>query len=359
MKTISQTLINLMLETGLLAFIVPVGLIAAWKIHIKKKVGKPFWTGVLAYVIFCVIVKYAVDLLFAGDNVVGHLLSSHGAALAVYNALAGSLLTVFGVRFMYYRTMNSFQDRQYCISFAAGFAGTGVVCRMGIPLVFYNFAANLYNFEITKKGAGTAAQIKESIEKQNLSFIKDIKWSTVSTLSISSFIGFVIEASAAVLVFCAIRKKLVEQGHIIEKRSPEGSAYGKLKANVVFWYTAILIFAGFIPLYIVTGRDFTDLHVLVPAEVIEAILAGLIAFFAKMVYDSLGTASEEKKDLSKEKAGHIRKMAGMKLSRIETPQPAEAEENSSEDNDLKNSSASDETAEKKHESEETDTLEKS
>ncbi|MCR5202325.1 MAG: YhfC family intramembrane metalloprotease [Lachnospiraceae bacterium] len=311
MKSIAQPILFSLLQTGIGAVVIPVGLISAWKVASKKKL-RPFFIGMAGYLLFVCLLKFIPDLFVTGDTSIGMLMKDKVIQLNFYESLIVTFLFVFGaftfLKFFYMK----YSEKQYAVTFAIGFAGAGTIVNLGFRFFKYHFYGNLINLAIEKKD-DSILKGAEEIYKE----IKNITITYISASSISQVFMFILETSVVIMLFYAVRARKIYEKAVEDDEAAKGTWLENAVPMRIVMFAGAFLFAGQYPYNLIYNRYITSMGHIIACEVICGIISVAAGLVAKNMYDHLSGKSVKYDAPEAKKKRNIASHAKKKLSNIE------------------------------------------
>ena len=142
---ISESVLNFLMEIGVLSFVIPVGVLLAWRIRTKKNF-KPAVAGVLGYIGFGLLLRRVFDTFFLYTrNPVSQVLNANNVLYYLYWGLVAAIFEEIGRYLVYKYFMREEKDRFVAISYGIGAGAVEMICVTGLTDLSYYIFANVYN----------------------------------------------------------------------------------------------------------------------------------------------------------------------------------------------------------------------
>ncbi len=301
--TISNNILNTMLDTGIIAFIIPLGLITTWKVRSKKSLI-PFFAGMLVFIFFgkiLAMIPHAIFLL--SDNPISEFFKGTGTVNIIVYALYGSLITgIFeetGRYFCFRKVLTDFNSKKDSISYGIGHGGMECMIVLGVGYLQYYFYGSLINKGSFDKILNDSSNTKATIDsaKELINTISSVKASDCYLAGVERFIMYAVSIALSVVVFEAVRrKKAAKEDNKI--KTAAGGILGIMENHL--FLTAVIMH-----MVVILPMGFCQAGVIgkVAAEAIIAVIAIIIVIYARYLYmdmpaDKTTPVKEEKESIS-------------------------------------------------------------
>ena len=158
---IEQSLLNAMLQTGLLAITIPVVLIVAWKMYTKRSLV-PFFVGIMVFITFSRMLEMIPHSLFLlSSNPVSKAINGNIILYTVYAALIAALFEETG-RYLAFRfVLTKHPNKETAVTYGIGHGGIECILVLGVTYIQYYAASHLSCHD------RTSGQIHEKAHGQN------------------------------------------------------------------------------------------------------------------------------------------------------------------------------------------------
>lgn len=201
---ISDSLLRLMMEMVTFSFVIPLAMIAVWKMRTKCPL-KPVFIGMLIYFLFSVLfISIPNTILFGFVPGFGKFVTAHQWAQLLYTAIVSAIFTGLAYYFIYKFFLQNNKTIDVSMSIGLGYAALNSIYMLGWSTIQnYAFATYLNSVGLEKvlKTASNKAgqeQIKANIDNINL---KNIVFSGVE-----HFYTFFLLVAVSIIAFYGIRK---------------------------------------------------------------------------------------------------------------------------------------------------------
>lgn len=286
MNMINADLLNLMIQTGMLAFTIPVVLIVAWKMRTKKSVI-PFWAGVVVFLLFAQGLENIPHLLFViTDNPLSRIVNGNAVIYALYGGLMAGLFEELG-RYVAFRFLvKKYPEKETAVTYGIGHGGVECMLIMGVGFIQYYMYGQLINNGTMDKMLESMAGDPKSLEALQtlVDTITNMEKSACWIAGWERISALVLHIGLSILVFQAVK--------VAEKKYMLWVAVG---LHMLFDIPAALYQKG------VLG--------LIPTEIILSIMAAFVLLYSIGVYRSM----EGEKNSVKEASSSFHKVANQKL----------------------------------------------
>lgn len=261
---IDTSILNAMMQTGILAITVPVVLIAVWKMRTRKSLV-PFWIGAVIFVLFArglEMIPHAIFLLT--DNPLSRLVNGNVVLFALYGGLMAGLFEETGRYIAFRFLLKKYPEKETAVTYGIGHGGAECILLLGVGYLQYYMYGQLIN-------NGTMDQMLESYQgnsqaaeslKQLVSMITGMTrtdcliagWERVSAL--------MLQIALSILVFQAVREA------------------GK---KHMFWIAVLLHMLADIPAALYQKGVIP----LIPVEMIIFVFSSLVLFYSIQRYSKI------------------------------------------------------------------------
>ena len=286
MNMIDADLLNLMIQTGMLAFTIPVVLIVAWKMRTKKSVI-PFWAGVGVFLLFAQGLENIPHLLFViTDNPLSRIVNGNAVIYALYGGLMAGLFEELG-RYVAFRFLvKKYPEKETAVTYGIGHGGVECMLIMGVGFIQYYMYGQLINNGTMDKMLESMAGDPKSLEALQtlVDTITNMEKSACWIAGWERISALVLHIGLSILVFQAVK--------VAKKKYMLWVAVG---LHMLFDIPAALYQKG------VLG--------LIPTEIILSIMAAFVLLYSIGVYRSM----EGEKNSVKEASSSFHKVANQKL----------------------------------------------
>lgn len=198
---ISDSVMNLMMELITLSFVIPVVLIAVWKMRIRASLV-PTLAGAGVYLVFVLILKSVPDMLFL------RLFGQNIWLQTLYTALITALLGGIGTYLAFRCFLLKYQGRETAVSYGLGYACLDCIIVLGIHNIQnYAFAQMINRKQIDALLESVSSDQKAVASYQNLvETLKNMDRMEMILAGTQQLIFLFLQAALAVLIFYAVRK---------------------------------------------------------------------------------------------------------------------------------------------------------
>ena len=198
---ISDSVMNLMMELITLSFVIPVVLIAVWKMRSRASLV-PVLAGAGVYLVFVVILKSVPDMLFL------NLVNQNIWLKTLYTALTTALLGGIGTYLLFRYFPGKYQGRESAISYGLGYACLDCMMVLGIQNIQnYAFAQMINRKQIDALLESVSSD--QAMVESYQALVATLKNTDRMELILSGtrqLILLFLQAALAVLIFYAVRK---------------------------------------------------------------------------------------------------------------------------------------------------------
>ena len=142
---ISESVLNFLMEIGVLSFVLPVGVLLVWRLRTHKSF-KPAVIGALVYLCFGILLTRIPDTIFLYMiKQTESFLRANPVCYALYTGIVAALFEETG-RFLVYKFyLNNETDRYTAISMGIGHGGLEWMISLGFADLSYYVFATVYN----------------------------------------------------------------------------------------------------------------------------------------------------------------------------------------------------------------------
>ncbi len=283
---IDSGLLNMMIQTGMLAFTIPIVLIVAWKMRTKKSVI-PYWAGVIVFLLFAQGLESIPHLLFiVADNPLSRMINNNAVVYAIYGGLMAGLFEEIG-RYVAFRFLiKKYPEKETAVTYGIGHGGVECMMIMGVGYIQYYIYGQLIN-------DGTIHKMLESMagDPQNQQALQTMVDSIIQMEKSSCWIAgwerisaLMLHIGLSILVFQAV--KMAEKKYML---------WVAVGLHMLFDVPAALYQKG------VLG--------LIPTEVILSVFAIVILAYSICQYRSM----EGDKEIGQKASSSFHKVAHQRL----------------------------------------------
>ncbi len=142
---VDSGVLNTIIQTGMLAFTIPVVLIVAWKMRTKKSVV-PFFAGVLVFMVFAQGLETIPHMIFViTDNPLSRVVNGNPVIYALYGGLMAGLFEEIG-RFVAFRFLiKKYPEKETAVTYGIGHGGIECILVLGVGYIQYYMYGQLIN----------------------------------------------------------------------------------------------------------------------------------------------------------------------------------------------------------------------
>lgn len=232
---VSESVLNFLMEIGVLSFILPVGVLLVYRIRTKKSF-KPEIAGAGIYLFFGLLLKRIPDTIFLyliKPSAV--FLHANPLCYAVYLGIVAAVFEETGRYLVYRYYFNKDADCYTAVSCGIGHGGTEWIVSLGITDLSYYVFATVYN------------QNRDTIKNEEL--IMELKKITVNDLvlnGIMRILFFVIQICLAVMILQAYRNAAERKRYFLIAALTHLAAYlpdGLYQQNLIRHGMALFLLA--------------------------------------------------------------------------------------------------------------------
>lgn len=203
---VSTSVMNYLLEVGILGFVFPLVVLMAWRLRTRKNLI-PALVGGIAFFAFGKLFASVPFMLFVGiEHPLSAVIRSNGIIYSLYQGIVAALLEGAGryLAFSYFLTKQR-ESRQTAIIYGIGHGGIECMFVVGWANLQYYMGAIIVN---------SGEKVTESLPKE---MIQDMSAMTVPSCVMNNLSGlflFILQIALSILVFqgvrnAAIRKRLL------------------------------------------------------------------------------------------------------------------------------------------------------
>lgn len=240
---ISTSVMNYLLEAGVLGFVFPLAVLMAWRLRTRKNL-MPALAGAIAFFVFGKLFASVPFMLFVGfEHPISKIIRSNEIIYALYQGIAAALLEETGryLAFSYFLTKHK-ENRQTAITYGIGHAGMESMFVVGWANLQYYMGAVII---------GSGEKVAESLPKE---MIQDMASMTVSGCvmnTVSSLLLYALQLVLSVIIFQAFRNAVIRKrlfGYAVLFHAvfylPQGLYQAKLIPQLVMVLLQLFIFAA-------------------------------------------------------------------------------------------------------------------
>lgn len=198
---ISDSVMNVMMELITLSFVIPVVLIAVWKMRTRTSLV-PVLAGAVTYLVFAVILQSVPDVLFS--QLVHQNIWLQTGYTALTTALLGGIGTYLTFRFF----LLKYPGCEIAVSYGLGYACLDCIAVLGIQNIQnYAFAQMINRKQIDALLESVASDQAAVASYQALvKTLKNTNRMELILAGIEQLIFLFLQVALAVLIFYAVRK---------------------------------------------------------------------------------------------------------------------------------------------------------
>lgn len=273
---IEANVLNSMLQTGILAFTIPMVLIAVWKMRTRKSLV-PFFVGMFIFLFFAKgleMIPHTVFLLT--DNPLSRAINGNLVLYVLYGGLMAGLFEELGRYLAFHFLMKKYPEKETAVTYGMGHGGIECMLVMGISyLQYYSYGQLINNGAMEKMMASYKGntQMQNSLQ-QLIDTITGMQKSDCFFAGWERVSAMMLQIGLSILVFQAVK------------------AAGK---KYLLWVAVLLHMLADIPAALYQKGVLPILSV----EILIFIFAGLVLFYAIRVYGNMEKTTEGKTDEEK------------------------------------------------------------
>ncbi len=204
---ISTKILNALVQTGALAFVVPVVLIAIWKMRTRKSLI-PFFIGALVFVFFARGLESIPHTFFVlADNPISRVIKGHVFLYALYGGLMAGIFEEMGRYVAFRYLLKKHTPKETAVTYGIGHGSMECILILGVGYIQYFFYAQLLNNGTLQKTidsyAGNAQaqsalqSIVDSLKEITILHCWMAGWERVSAM--------MLQIALSILIFQAVR----------------------------------------------------------------------------------------------------------------------------------------------------------
>ncbi len=203
---IEQSVLNAMLQTGLLAVTIPVVLIVAWKMYTKRSLV-PFFVGIMVFITFSRMLEMIPHSFFLlSDNPVSKMVNGNVILYTVYAALVAALFEETG-RYLAFRfVLTKHSNKETAVSYGIGHGGIECILVLGVTYIQYYAYGQLINGGSMDKMLAAYKDNEQSVTalKQLIANIKGVTQFTCYMADLERISAMMVQIGLSILVFQAV-----------------------------------------------------------------------------------------------------------------------------------------------------------
>lgn len=239
---VSTSVMNYLLEAGVLGFVFPLVVLMAWRLRTRKNL-MPALAGAIAFFAFGKLFASVPFMLFVGiEHPLSEIIRSNEIIYAIYQGVVAALLEETGryLVFSYFLTKHQ-ESRQTAITYGIGHGGIECMFVLGWTNLQYYMSAIII---------GSGEKVTENLPKE---MIQDMTSMTVSNCvmnTISGILLYALQIVLSILVFQAFRNTVIRKrlfGYAVLFHAvfylPQGLYQAKLVPQLVMVLLQLFIFA--------------------------------------------------------------------------------------------------------------------
>ncbi len=265
---ITTEMLNTMLQTGMLAFTVPVVLIAVWKLRTRKSLV-PFFIGMLTFVVAAKVLETIPHTVFIiMDNPVSRLLKSNAALYALYGGLMAALFEEGGRYVAFHFLIRKYPEKETAVTYGIGHGGVECMLVLGLGyLQYYTYGQLLNNGtfdKMLKTMSGSELKAMQTVGDT----IRDLTATDCLIAGWERISALMLQIGLSILVFKAVK------------------VAGQKK---MLWIAMILHMLADIP----AGLYQMKAIGLIPTEILLTVLSLAVLLYAMQVYKGIKKEAKE------------------------------------------------------------------
>ncbi len=142
---INQTAMTCMIIEMILAFVIPIAVIVAWKVKTKSSMV-PVFGGVITFILFVQMLEGAVhSFLLTSENPFSKLLNSNFFLYALYGGLMAGVFEEIGRYVTMKFVLKNYRDKKDAVSYGLGHGGIECIMVLGMGMLINVIFAVLVN----------------------------------------------------------------------------------------------------------------------------------------------------------------------------------------------------------------------
>lgn len=206
---VDASVINVMMETAILSFVVPVVLLAVWKMRTRKSII-PALVGAAVFLVFVKGLESIPHAFFImTDNPISRVIRGNHWIYAIYGGLMAGLFEEMG-RFITFRyLLNKHTCPETAITYGLGHGGIECMLVMGVANLQYFMYAQLINGNKIQEVIQSYQGDENAVRSLN-ALVEEISNMQVSTFiwgGIERLAAIFLQIALSILVFYAVREK--------------------------------------------------------------------------------------------------------------------------------------------------------
>ena len=203
---IEQSVLNAMLQTGLLAVTIPVVLIVAWKMYTKRSLV-PFFVGIMVFITFSRMLEMIPHSFFLlSSNPVSKAINGNVILYTIYAALVAGLFEETG-RYLAFRfVLTKHPNKETAVSYGIGHGGIECILVLGVTYIQYYSYGQLINSGSMDKMLAAYKDNEQSVTalKQLIANIKGVTQFTCYMADLERISAMMVQIGLSILVFQAV-----------------------------------------------------------------------------------------------------------------------------------------------------------
>lgn len=283
---IEQSLLNAMLQTGLLAITIPVVLIVAWKMYTKRSLV-PFFVGIMVFITFSRMLEMIPHAFFLlSNNPISNAINANAVLYVIYAALVAALFEETG-RYLAFRfVLTKHPNKETAVTYGIGHGGIECILVLGVTYIQYYAYGQLINSGSMDKMLSAYKDSEQSVNalKQLITNIKGVTQFTCYMADLERISAIMVQISLSILVFQAVYVA--------------GRKY-------MYWIAVILHFLMDVPAALYQKK----LLGLLPTEIILFVYAILVLALGIKIYQNLKTGGSPADEIKKKNQKAFRDIA--------------------------------------------------
>lgn len=198
---ISDSVMNLMMELITLSFVIPVVLIAVWKMRTRASL-MPVLAGAVTYLVFAVVLQSVPDMIFL------QLVHQNIWLQTLYTAVTTALLGGIGTYLAFRYFLTKYPGCEAAVSYGLGYACLDCIAVLGIGNIQnYTFAQMINRKQIDALLESVASDRAAVASYQALvKTLKNMDRMELILSGVEQLLFLFLQTALAILIFYAVRK---------------------------------------------------------------------------------------------------------------------------------------------------------
>jgi len=200
---VSVSVMNYLLEVGILGFVFPLVVLMAWRLRTRKNL-LPALVGGITFFVFGKLFASVPFMLFVGiEHPISAMIRSNGIIYALYQGITAALLEEAGryLAFSYFLPKQK-ENRQTAITYGIGHGGIECMFVVGWANLQYYMGAIIVN---------SGEKVTEALPKEMIQDMSTMSVTSCVMNNVSGLFLFILQITLSILVFQAVRNAVIRK----------------------------------------------------------------------------------------------------------------------------------------------------